>query len=118
MNCPESHVRSIHHENIKFTHENEVNQQIAFLDVSLLRGKDGKLETKVYRKSTNTDISMNWHSHAPSTWKISILKCLVKRAFMICSEENYLNEELAHLKVFMEYNQYPEKIVNELIQDK
>ena len=97
------------HENIKFTYENEVNQQIAFLDVSLLRGEDGKLETKVYRKSTNTDIYMNWHSHAPSTWKISTLKCLMKRAFIICSEENYLNEELAHLtKVFTEYNEYPE----------
>ena len=38
---------------------------------------------------------------------------------MICSEENYLNEELAHLtKVFTEYNQYSEKIAKEIIQEE
>ena len=107
------------HNNIKFTYENEDNKEIAFLDVLLSRRDDGKLETKVYRKSTNTDIYMNWHSHAPPTWKISTLKCLVKRAFMISSKEEYLQEELAHLKkVFTEYNQYPKKIVEEVIQEE
>ena len=62
---------------------------------------------------------MNWHSHAPPTWKISTLKCLVKRAFMISSKEEYLQEELAHpKKVFTEYNQYPKKIVEEVIQEE
>ena len=101
------------HENIKFTYEE--NQKIAFLDVLVSRRDDGELETKVYRKSTNTDIYMNWHSHAPSTWKISTLKCLVKRAFMISSKDELLHEELTHLKkVFTEYNEYPTKVVEKL----
>jgi len=107
------------HENIKFTYENEKDQKIAFLDVLVSRKDDRELETKVYRKATNTDIYMNWHSHAPSTWKISTLKCLVKRAFMISSKEEFLQEELGHLKkVFTEYNQYPEKVVQEIIREE
>ena len=57
------------HEKIKFTYENEQEKKISFLDVSLSRDDNGNLETKVYRKATDTDIYMNWHSHAPSTWK-------------------------------------------------
>ena len=107
------------HEKIKFTYENEEEEKIAFLDVSLSRDDDGNLETKVYRKATNTDIYMNWHSHAPSTWKISTLRCLVKRAFMISSTDEYLQEELTHLKkVFTGYNEYPMKVVEEVIQDE
>ena len=107
------------HQNIKFTYENEVDQKIAFLDVLVSRKDDRGLETKVYRKATNTDIYMNWHSHAPSTWKISTLRCLVKRAFMISSKEEFLKEELDHLKkVFTEYNQYPEKVVQDIIQEE
>ena len=107
------------HENIKFTYEKEEHQKIAFLDVLVSRKDNQELETKVYRKATNTDIYMNWYSHAPTTWKISTLKCLVKRAFMICSKEEFLQEELAHLrKVFTKFNQYPEKVVQDIIQEE
>ena len=107
------------HEKIKFTYEKEEKRKIAFLDVSLSRNDDGNLETKVYRKATNTDIYMNWHSHAPLTWKISTLRCLIKRAFMISSNDKYLQEELTHLKkVFTEYNEYPMKTVEEVIRDE
>ena len=46
------------HENIQFTYENEQLDRIAFLDVTVSRGTDGKLETNVYRKPTNTDVYM------------------------------------------------------------
>ena len=38
--------------------------ETAILDVMLCR-KDNKLVCSVYRKSTNNDIYMNWHSFAP-----------------------------------------------------
>ena len=65
------------HQSIKFTYELEANGKIAFLDVLIKRNND-VLETAVFRKSTNTDIYMNWDSFAPKTWKIATLKSLVK----------------------------------------
>ena len=46
---------------------------------------------------------MNWYSFAPKTWKTGTLKSLIKKAILICSTEELLNEELKHLeKVFCE----------------
>ena len=41
--------------NIKFTKEEEQNNQLAFLDVLLTRTDDGTLKTQVYKKKTHTD---------------------------------------------------------------
>ena len=49
------------HPNIKFTHEMEHQQQIAFLDVLLKKQQDGTLQTSVYRKPTNNSIYIHWH---------------------------------------------------------
>ena len=79
--------------NIQFTYEAEKNSKLPLLDVMLCR-KDNKLVCSVYRKSTNNDIYMNWNSFAPKTWKMRTLKSLIERAFLICSTEEFLNEEL------------------------
>ena len=107
------------HENIQFTYENEQSDRIAFLDVSVSRGTDGKLETNVYRKPTNTDVYMNWDSYAPSTWKIATLKSLIKRAFMISSTQQALDAELQHIKkVFVQYNNYPIQLLDNIIENE
>ena len=43
------------HENIKFPNEGEHNGKISFLDVLLMKS-NGKLETTVSRKKTNSDM--------------------------------------------------------------
>ena len=52
-----SYMHSINNttENIRFTKEEEHNNQIAFLDVLLARTNDGTINTQVYRKKTHTD---------------------------------------------------------------
>ena len=85
----------------------------------MIKRTNDKLDTKVYRKDTNTDIYINWYSHSPRIWKINTLKGLIKRAIGICSTTEYLNEELMHLKnVFVEINQYPQKLVDKIIQEE
>ena len=107
---------NLYHHNIKFTYECEKTNTIPFLDVLVLRENDGNLHTSVYRKNTNTDIYMNWYSHTPKTWKVATLKCLIKRAFLISSTESALEVELTHLrKVFVNINQYPQKLIDEII---
>ena len=88
-----------------------------FLDVMLCR-KDNKLICSVYRKSTNNDIYMNWNSFAPKTWKMGTLKSLIERAFLICSTEELLNEELKHLaEVFREKNHFPKWVIRNVMND-
>ena len=41
-----------YHNSIKFTYELEQTNKLPFLDVLITKSTDGKLETKVYRKST------------------------------------------------------------------
>ena len=89
-----------------------------FLDVLVKRCDDGHLETSVYRKKTNTDLYINWKSHAPVQWKSTNLKGLVKRAILIPSAKEAMEQELEHLKqVFCKINDYPRKFVENIVID-
>ena len=104
------------HKSVQFTYEVEVDNKIAFLDVLLNRTSDQLIETSVFRKSTNTDLYMNWHSHAPLSWKIATLRSLIQRAVLISSTNESLNQELKHLtKVFIQINNYPSGMVKSII---
>ena len=62
---------------------------------------------------------MNWYSHALKIWKVATLKSLIKGVFMISSTKVTLDKELTHLKeVFTGYNQYPLKLVEEIIKNE
>ena len=106
------------HENIKFTFEKEVGESISFLDVKVMKKFDGSFDTDIHRKKTDTNIYLNWKSFAPKPWKVGTLKALVRRAFMICSTEEYRCKEVAFLKkVFIQMNGYPSKVVNKTIHE-
>ena len=110
------HELHSYHPNIKFTYELEPNNKLAFFDVSARRTNDNKVETSVYRKATCTNIYINWHSHAPSNWKIGILRNLIKRAK---SSELLLRNEISYLRnIFTEYNDFPLKVVYNIIDQE
>ena len=106
-----------YHQKIQFTFEMEKDGKLPFLDVLITRQPTGgKVDTSVYRKQTNTDIYMNWKSHAPSIWKIATLKSLLKRAFLISSTDVALEAELKHLKnAFCNLNDYPVALVDTIV---
>ena len=49
-------------ENIQLTYEMEEESKLAFLDVMVIGNTNNDINTTVYRKPTNTDIYINWHS--------------------------------------------------------
>ena len=55
---------NMYHKQIQFTYKLEKDQHISFLDVSIRRVTNAKLETTVFSKKINTDVYMNWNSHA------------------------------------------------------
>ena len=91
------------HENIKFTFEKEVDDCISFLDVKVIKNSDWSFETDIHRKKT-----------APKPWKIGTLKGLIRRAFTVCSTEEYREKEVAFLK---RMNEFPSKVVNKFVYE-
>ena len=74
--------------------------RLSFLDVLMIRDKNN-IETKVYHKSTNNNIYLNWISDVPKNWKISTIRTLVKRAYDTCSTNEHIEID------FHEQNQCP-----------
>lgn len=106
-------------EKIQFTYELEEDRKIAFLDVHLERNSDNILETSVYRKETNNNMYINWHSYSPKSWKVNTLRNMFKRATYICSTEEKLDQEMKHLEsAFCDINDYPPKLVKYVISDE
>ena len=113
------HELNSYHPNIKFTYELESYNKLAFLHVSVIRANDNKLETSVYRKATCTNIYINWRSHAPLNWKIGTLRNLKKREKSISSSELLLRNQISYLRcIFTEYNDFPVKVVNNIIDEE
>ena len=109
------------HSSINFTYETESGNKLSFLDVKLIC-TDDNIETCVFKKPTNTDIYIHWNSFAPFQWKYITLKTLVYRAYIVCSDNQYLESELNYFrKVFRNFNSYPDwfitKVVNEVKDD-
>ena len=76
---------------IRFTMEIENNSKIAFLDTSVYREPDGRLNTNVYRKPTNADQYLAYDSHHPQSVKRGIVTCLYDRAKRLVTESIFLS---------------------------
>ena len=85
---------------IKFTMEEEENQQIAFMDIQVTR-EGNKLSTSVYRKKTHTKRYLNFHLHHHPRTLIGIVKTLKYIALNIC-QPGKQQEELQPLSEEMD----------------
>ena len=87
------------------------------MDVLLIRNENF-IKTTVYQKPTNNGIYLNWKSFAPNIWKCSALRAMIKRAYLICSSEKHLVDELKHLEyVFERYSNFPKWVINQLLSE-
>ena len=60
------------HPNIKFTCEEENENKISFLDISITR-TENKFATSIFRKKTFSGVYLNFHSHLPTDYKKGII---------------------------------------------
>src|ERR1700759_1013753 len=80
--------RNTRHSNMRFTYESESNDCIHFIGLTithLTENNRHKYLTSVYRKSTSTSLFMNSNSFVSLMYRLSVVKCLVSRAFQLCS---------------------------------
>ena len=102
------------HQNLRFTVEVGGNH-LAFLDTQIsINNSD--FETWVYRKPTNTNVILNYSAICPIQWKIGLLKCLLNRAWVLCSNYHRLHEDIEKLKSKFKSNGYPVAFFNRIVK--
>ena len=67
------------HRNIKFTFEEDQDNKISFLDISITR-VGNELQTSLFRKKTFSGVYLNFNSHLPNTYEKGLIDTLLYRA--------------------------------------
>ena len=99
---------------MQFTYEVEHNNKGPLFDVLLIRNAN-KIDITVYRKPTNTDIYLNWNSHAPTKWKRGTLRTILSCAYTMYSSERYFHEEIKYIQyTFKRVNNYHKYVITQL----
>ena len=78
------------HPRVQFTREEEEENKIPFLDVLVTRRENGRLETEVYRKPSNTNVIIKPNSCHDPNIHAATLKGEIARATRICSSPGKL----------------------------
>nr|VZI16763.1 unnamed protein product [Spirometra erinaceieuropaei] len=101
---------------IQFTMEEELNNQLAFLDVKMRMLEDRKIKTTVYRKATNTRRILHFKSNHPVGHKRSCVRILFQRVQTHCSDESGMKEEIKYLHALFKANGYPKSFIRKCLQ--
>ena len=73
--------------------------------------------TSTFYKPTHTGLYTNWYSFAPRKYKINLVKCLLHRAWNICSDVNLFNQDWEFIKSNLVKNQFPEKLLSSIVRN-
>jgi hypothetical protein len=82
---------------IKFTHEEEKDGTIPFLDTLIVRKADNTVKLLVYRKKTHTDQYLHFSSHHPLQHKLGVIRTLLDRCNDIVTETEDRQKEEEHI---------------------
>ena len=99
------------HPSIKFTYEIS-DKVISFLDLTIHKGANNKLETDLFSKPTNAHLYLHYSSCHPRHTKNSLPFSLAYRLLRICSTDNFLTKRLNELRQFLLNRHYKPKIID------
>ena len=101
--------------NIQFTTKSQDQQGfLPFLDTLTSEEPNGTLITTVYRKPIHTDQYLHWDSHHSITHKYSIYSTLSYRAWYVCSNQQFLEQENQHIQTALNRCNYPNWVFHRL----
>ena len=92
--------------NIQFTHEEEKENAIPFLDIKIHHTDEGDIRITIYRKPTHTDQYLLWTSEHPIAHKLSVVRTLYERASITTDPGDRAAEE-RHIRQALAACQYP-----------
>ncbi|XP_068705148.1 uncharacterized protein [Montipora foliosa] len=102
------------HPSLKFTMELPSENTIPFIGIQIIKNGT-ELETRVYRKPTNTGLLLHFQSHVDKRYKTGLLKTMLHRAHAPSSTTEAFNEECAKLRSIFSRLDYPIGLVNSTI---
>ncbi|XP_023223882.1 uncharacterized protein LOC111625086 [Centruroides sculpturatus] len=94
--------------------EQQSSTNVHFLDIDISL-QQGRITTKVYRKSSYAPLFIHAQSHDPVSYKISAFKILVRRAFTHCSSAEDRKMELESISNVARLHGYPTRLIKALI---
>ena len=100
--------------NIKFTMEIAEQNTIPFVGMNITKSGN-RLETSVYRKSTNTGLLLHYHSHVDKRYKDFLLTTMIHRAYQLSSTPTAFSVECNKLRSTFLNLDYPINLINSAI---
>ena len=105
-----SYVLNSLHPQIKFIKEWS-NTKINFLDVSVIKEKNGNISTDIFYKATESFNYVPFQSGHPSHTRANTPFNLAQRLKTIISEDKKLSERMEELNYLLKYKSYPPNLV-------
>ena len=102
------------HPSLKFTMELPSDNMIPFIGIEIIKNGT-ELETRVYRKPTNTGLLLHFQSHVDKRYKTGLLKTRLHRAYALSSTTEAFNEECDRLRSLFSRLDYPIGLINSTI---
>ena len=103
------------HPSLSFTMELPVDDRIPFIGIDIIKNGT-KLETRVYRKPTNTGLLLHFYSHTDKRYNDS-LKTILPRAYALSSTTEAFDEECAKLRSIFSRLDYPWSLIDSVISN-
>ena len=102
------------HERVQFTREEEEENRIAFLDVLVTRNNDGTLSTSIFRKPSNTNVTIKPQSCQHPGTVIATFKAEICRAYRLCSSLEQTKKEIQFTIDLFEDNGHDRKTLEKI----
>ena len=100
---------------LKFTFETEVSKRMPFLDV-LIDRNNHNFETSVHVKPTNHGDCLNYNSHCPERYKISVIESLLHRGYAVSHSWSQFHNEIERVTQLLTNNNFPMAIIENSIK--
>ena len=104
-----------YHEKLKFTYDREIGGSIPFHDMEIIHSGDTSQSTW-YTKTTDTGLTMNFHSLAPIKYKRSVVSGMVYRIHHACSTSENFKYSIEKAKSLLRRNEYSPSFFEPIIR--
>lgn len=102
------------HPKLKFTMEEEIDNRIPYLDVLVIRGDDGIIETDWYKKNIASDRILNYYSNHPEAQKLNTARNFISRVLTLSSQKFHGKNKIS-ITDMLTRNNYPPPVIRKLI---
>jgi len=112
------HYMNSRHNSMRFTYESEKNNCINFIGLTIchdIAQDNHKYITSVYRKPTSTSLFTNFNSFTPLSYRLSVFKSLIYRAYKLCSNWKLFHDEITLVRSMLLRNAYPSRLLDSII---